>query len=424
MEGSSTSSVKIDSLNVANIVATEKVLLDIVAGKLVLQDGTILYFTDGTEADSAYISHDGTDLVLTGDGGTTALELEGLNLILSNDATIDNVNDNAIEFNENSDELIWTFGSNTITASSGDVTLFDYGTINLATDALDLSEGNIGNVGEVALDLVDDDDGAIAIGDNDETVAINSSDWDITTVGNMSGIGTFGADGTATWTMTTGTALTVAGTPTKILSAGSYGSKLDIAEGSTVEMVTIAGETTEDDFLIGEGIYLRTTGEDGKGFGASFLVEATNTTGTPTLEGAQIMAFLGSVGGSEAAVLKTRDGDATAGMYALWLKTGANNNCVFNSGSRTAPLWVDNQCGGTHNGEEYGIFSSTGMSRPDAWAGFETTSSGYDQLFYFDETFNSGAGTCITTDAVPGGNQDARIKVYYNGTQYYIPLYR
>jgi hypothetical protein len=239
------------------------------------------------------------------------------------------------------------------------------------------------------------------------------------------------SDGTAGFTfsdpvtvnLATGTGLTVSGTPTKVLSAGSYGSKLNLAEGATIEMVTIAGEQTEDDFLIGYGSYLRTTGEDGKPFGASFLVEATNTTGTPTLEGAQIMAFLGSVGGSEAAVLKTRGGDATAGMYSLWLKTGANNNCVFNSGSRTAPLWVDNQCGGTHNGEEYGIFSSTGMSRPDAWAGFETTSSGYDQLLYFDETFNSGAGHCVTTDAVPA-TQDARINVYYNATQYYIPLYR
>jgi hypothetical protein len=365
-------------------------------------------------------------------GANTSITVDSLNInkaaldtvILENGAIIDNANDHAFEFNENSDELIWTFGSNTITASSGDVTLFDYGTINLATDAFDVSDGNITNAGQIDCDLLDCDGSALQIGDGDETIYIYSSDWAIGTTGNVSGIGTLGADGTATWTMATGTALTVAGTPTKVLSAGSYGSKLDIAEGSTVEMVTIAGETTEDDFLIGEGIYLRTTGEDGKGFGASFLVEATNTTGTPTLEGAQIMAFLGSVGGSEAAVLKTRGGDATAGMYSLWLKTGANNNCVFNSGSRTAPLWVDNQCGGTHNGEEYGIFSSTGMSRPDAWAGFETTSSGYDQLFYFDETFNSGAGVCVTTDAVPGGNQDARIKVYYNGTQYYIPLYR
>lgn len=45
--------------------------------------------------------------------------------------TIDNATDNALEINENSDELILTFGSNTITASSGDVTTFTFGTINV-----------------------------------------------------------------------------------------------------------------------------------------------------------------------------------------------------------------------------------------------------------------------------------------------------
>ena len=204
-----------------------------------------------------------------------------------------------------------------------------------------------------------------------------------------------------------------------VLDAGSYGSKLT---QTGTEMATIA-TTKATGYAIGYGAYINVTGEDGYPFGFAALVESLDTTGTKTLQGAQLMAFLGTPGGSQAATLKTRGGDATAGMYGLWLKTGANNNCVFASGSRSAPLWVDNQCGGTHNGEEYGIFSSTGMSRPDAWAGFETTSSGYDQLLYFDETFNSGAGVCVTTDAVPG-TQDARIKVYYNGTQYYIPLYR
>jgi len=209
----------------------------------------------------------------------------------------------------------------------------------------------------------------------------------------------------------------------KVFSAGSYGSKIVLPAGTTTEMVTIAGQGEEDDFYIGYGSYLRSTGEDGKPFGLAVLVEGTNTTGTPTMQGGQIMAFLGSVGGSEAAHLKTLGGDATAGMYALWLKTGANSNCVTDVGSRSSVLWVDNQMSGTINGEEYGVFLTTGASRPDAVFGFETTSSGYDQLFYFDETFNSGAGTMITTDAVPG-TQDARIKVYYNATQYYIALYR
>ena len=207
----------------------------------------------------------------------------------------------------------------------------------------------------------------------------------------------------------------------KAFKAGSYSSRITLTPGATNEMVTIAGLAEEDDFAIGYGSYIRTTGEDGKGFGASFLVEATNTTGTPTLEGLQSMAFLGSVGGTEAAILKTRGGDATAGMYAIWAKTGANNNAVFASGSRTVPLWVDNQCGGTHSGEEYGIFASTGMSQPDAFIGFETTSRGWDALFYFDET--SYDQEPVVAADITGGSKSYYLRVNVNGTMYGIQLY-
>lgn len=46
---------------------------------------------------------------------------------LQNGATFDNAVNNTFEWNENSDELIWTFGSNTVTVSSGDVTAFNFG---------------------------------------------------------------------------------------------------------------------------------------------------------------------------------------------------------------------------------------------------------------------------------------------------------
>jgi len=168
--------------------------------------------------------------------------------------------------------------------------------------------------------------------------------------------------------------------------------------------------------------YTETTGAKGA-FPVAGLAEANNTgTGPKKLQAAQFIAHLGAQ--SSGAHLVTRAGDATAGMYGAWLKVAAAGTAVCDSGSRVAPLWVDNQMGGTVSGEEYGIFATTGMSRPDAFIGFETTSSGYDQLWYFDETYNAGAGTCVTGDAVPSGNQDARIKVYYNATQYYIPLYR
>jgi len=87
-------------------------------------------------------------------------------------------------------------------------------------------------------------------------------------------------------------------------------------------------------------------------------------------------------------------------------------------------VWVDNQIHCAVAGSEYGIYATTGGSRPDGFIGLNTSSSGYNQFIYADTTFDSSAGTCITTDAVPANAQDARILVYYNGTQYYLPLWR
>lgn len=58
----------------------------------------------------------------------------GSTITFDNGGTFDNATDNKFEWNENSDELIWTFGSNVVTVSSGDVTTFDYGTIVLKSD--------------------------------------------------------------------------------------------------------------------------------------------------------------------------------------------------------------------------------------------------------------------------------------------------
>lgn len=211
------------------------------------------------------------------------------------------------------------------------------------------------------------------------------------------------------------------GTISKAIRMGSYSSRLTAVSGSTTEVCTIGILGAEDDFTIGYGSYIRTSGEDGKGFGASFLVEATNTTGTPTLQGLQSMAFLGSVGGSEAAHLKTLGGDATAGLYGGWFKIGANSNCVADSGSRAAALWVDNQMGGTISGEEYGIFATTGGSKPDAFIGFETTSSGWASLFYFDET-SYDQDPVVSGDAT-SGSKDYHLKVNINGNMYGLQLY-
>ena len=209
------------------------------------------------------------------------------------------------------------------------------------------------------------------------------------------------------------------------IRAGTYASPIDYgAENDQSGMIRLYSTCSGNGTSYDRGLFVctRTTGAKGA-FPVAGLAEANNTgTGPAKLQAAQFIAHLGADG--SASKLATLGGDATAGMYGAWLKIAAGGTCEAQSGSRCAPCWIDNQMSGSVNGEEYGIFASTGASRPDAFIGFNTTSSGYTQLFNFDATFDSGAGTCVTTDAVPGGNQDARIKVYYNGTQYYIPLYR
>lgn len=197
------------------------------------------------------------------------------------------------------------------------------------------------------------------------------------------------------------------GNPVKIIAAGSYASMLTHQNS---ELITLAATDTTG-WILGIGSYMRATGTDGKPFAGMFFVESTDTTGTDRMNAIQAMAFLGTVGGSEAAHLKTLGGDATAGMYAGWFKVGANVNCVCDAGSRVAPLWVDNQMSGAVSGEEYALFITCGGSKVDAVFGLETTSSGWTQLFYFDET-------SYDQDPVSGES----LKVLINTSQRYIAL--
>lgn len=212
--------------------------------------------------------------------------------------------------------------------------------------------------------------------------------------------------------------ITFGGTPTKLIAGGSYGSKLT-HQGSELITVAAAGEQT---WNLGIGAYIQVDGEDHYGFPLCTLVEYIGTAGTSKLEGAQMMAFLGTVGGSQAARLKTLGGDSTAGMYACWLKVGANTNCVVDSGSRVAPLWLDSQMNCVCSGEEYACFITCGGSKVDAVFGFETTSSGWTYLFSWDETsYDQDPISSSLVDATK--NSAGTIKIELNSTTFYIPYY-
>ncbi len=209
-----------------------------------------------------------------------------------------------------------------------------------------------------------------------------------------------------------------------MMRAGFYATPVTSSDPHQSGFVRLYGRNSAltDD---GTGFYdrgvfvaLKTTGAKGQiPFGGLVEVEATVSGDGPTnVKGAEFIVNLIAAG--------SKLGNGV--MYGAWCKITATVGATTHATSKKAPIWVDNQMNGNNAapGEEYGIYASTGGLRPDGFIGFETTSSGYDQFLYFDETFNSSAGTMVTTDSVPGGNQDARIKVYYNGTQYYIALYR
>ena len=207
-----------------------------------------------------------------------------------------------------------------------------------------------------------------------------------------------------------------------LIRAGTYASPITNTSEDQSGLMRLYMSTTADGTSYDRGVFVCLKTEGTKSiFPVSGLAEVlTDATGPTKAQAAQFIVGLHEAGSN----LATAGGDATAGMYGAWLKVYSIVGSVAASGSKVAPVWVDNQMSGTVSGEEYGIFATTGGTRPDGFIGFETSSSGYDQFIYADSTFDSGAGTCITTDAVPASNQDARIKVYYNATQYYIPLYR
>ncbi|MEK7595867.1 MAG: peptidase G2 autoproteolytic cleavage domain-containing protein, partial [Patescibacteria group bacterium] len=123
--------------------------------------------------------------------------------------------------------------------------LYNVAAGGVITDAIDATDADIVNALNVGANTITGTSytitagTALALGDGTPTVAIDSSDWDITTVGNMSGIGTIAADGNITLTKAD---------PSLILNV-STATDTDFWLG-----VVDDGGTDDDDlFIIGDG---------------------------------------------------------------------------------------------------------------------------------------------------------------------------
>jgi len=201
------------------------------------------------------------------------------------------------------------------------------------------------------------------------------------------------------------------------IRAGAYGSPIDLGadedQSGMIRMyvTTQAGGTSYDRGLF---MFCETTGT--KGIMPVAGLAEVGAGGAPTsVYPCQFIAHLNSA---------TASLGADGRMFGGWFKITANEGATIPSTAIAAPLWVDNQLYGSNisgSMEEYGIWATTGGTQPKAFIGFETTSSGYDCLLYWDETAYDYEP--LVASDITGGTKGYYIRVNVNGAIYGIQLY-
>jgi len=118
-------------------------ITDPTGSRVVTFDDNNIDFSHTTE--DYVLKYNATTRTWSGEEDSTGSGSLGTNLSsTTNDITTDNT---IIQIVGNSEDVVLTFGTNIVTATSTtDLATFDFGTINLATDALDLSSGSITNM--------------------------------------------------------------------------------------------------------------------------------------------------------------------------------------------------------------------------------------------------------------------------------------
>ena len=128
-----------------------------------------------------------SDKMAGGDGTEDIINIDSLDVAKYTDGSIDPPDLNFVTAPAaGSDEYYVTYEHSTtnfeLVAAGGSGT-DDQTLAEVLAEGADANDVNITSMGEIALDLVDADGASITIGDNDETVIINSSDWDINATG-------------------------------------------------------------------------------------------------------------------------------------------------------------------------------------------------------------------------------------------------
>ena len=95
--------------------------------------------------------------------------------------------------------------------------------------------------------------GAVLLGDGGDTMQINSSDWDISTTGDMTGIGAITADGTISFTGTTIGLGTSNSVTTFNIGTGTGGNAINIGTNNTAKDTLNIGSALDDVIINGAG---------------------------------------------------------------------------------------------------------------------------------------------------------------------------
>jgi len=209
-----------------------------------------------------------------------------------------------------------------------------------------------------------------------------------------------------------------------LLRCGTYASPLTHAVEAQSGLMRWYMETSANGTSYDRGLFvcLKTTGTKSV-FPIAALAEVKEQTGAGPLScmAGQFVSHLNS-----ATAIMPASG-ATNGLFAIWAKITANDGATLNAATHAAAIWVDNQLYGANAAtcdEEYGIWMTTGGSRPKAVFGFETTSSGYDNFLDFNSTYSTSIAPCnggaVSTNT---GASAGSLKMLINGTSYLIPFF-
>ena len=247
------------------------------------------------------------------------------------------------------------------------------------------------------------------------TVDAFSTTGDITIDGTASGLDLQGAYTSAAIDLTDVTLDHSGSSGPVMIRAGTYAAPVTSTDAHQSGMIRMYGRNsaTVDD---GTGFYDRIifansqiTGNK-SAFPISSLVEIRDVgsaDGPVAAMAGQFIAHMTTAGSKLDSTASLTDG-----MFGAWFKVTSALSSVCDATSRVAPLWLDNVMNGTVSGEHYTIYAtSSGGDNVDAFIGFETITTGWDNLFYFDET---------AYDQDPVSNTS--LKVLLNATQYYIPM--